>query len=88
MAQEIQDIQAELQAYGVVRAAGRPLPGVNAFSATAFDHEGKATLVITALGHEDNFPAAWDSHEARAVRQAAADVSQQIGYRAREAAAR
>lgn len=88
VAQEIQDIQAELQAYGVVRAAGRPLPGVNAFSATAFDHEGKATLVITALGHEDNFPAAWDSHEARAVRQAAADVSQQLGYRAREAAAR
>ncbi len=85
--QEIQAIQAELRQHGVVRAAGRPIPGVNAFSAAAFDHEGKAALVITALGHEDNFPAAWDSDVARAVRQAAADVSLRLGYRAREAIA-
>ncbi|WP_114972629.1 IclR family transcriptional regulator [Rhodoferax ferrireducens] len=81
VAQEIQDIQAELRQHGVVRAAGRPIPGVNAFSAAAFDHEGKAVLVITALGHEDNFPADWDSDMARAVRQAAADVSLRLGYR-------
>ncbi|MFC5520062.1 IclR family transcriptional regulator [Polaromonas jejuensis] len=81
VAQEIQDIQAELRQHGVVRAAGRPIPGVNAFSAAAFDHEGKAVLVITALGHEDNFPADWDSAIARAVRQAAADVSLRLGYR-------
>lgn len=81
VAQEIQDIQAELRQHGVVRAAGRPIPGVNAFSAAAFDHEGKAVLVITALGHEDNFPANWDSDIARAVRQAAADVSLRLGYR-------
>ncbi|MEP6588152.1 MAG: IclR family transcriptional regulator [Polaromonas sp.] len=87
VAQEIQAIQAELRQHGVVRAAGRPIPGVNAFSAAAFDHEGKAVLVITALGHEDNFPAAWDSDVARAVRQAAADVSLRLGYRAKEASA-
>ena len=79
--QEIQAIQAELRQHGVVRATGRPIPGVNAFSAAAFDHEGKAVLVITALGHEDNFPTDWDSDVARAVRQAAADVSLRLGYR-------
>lgn len=84
---EIQDIQAELRAHGVVRAAGRPIPGVNAFSAAAFDHEGKAVLVITALGHEDNFPADWDSDVARSVRQAAAEVSLRLGYRPKEASA-
>ena len=81
VAQEIQGIQAELRQHGVVRATGRPIPGVNAFSAAALDHEGNAALVITALGHEDNFPADWDSDIARAVRQAAADVSLRLGYR-------
>lgn len=84
---EIQEIQAELRQHGVVRATGRPIPGVNAFSAAVFDHEGKAVLVITALGHEDNFASAWDSDVARAVRQAAADVSQRLGYRTKEATA-
>ena len=78
---EIQEIQAELLQHGVVGAIGRPIPGVNAFSAAVFDHEGKAVLVITALGHEDNFPADYDSDVARAVRQAAADVSLKLGYR-------
>lgn len=79
--QEIKNIKAVMQQHGVVRAMGRPIPGVNAFSAAALDHEGNAALVITALGHEDNFPADWDSDIARAVRQAAADVSLRLGYR-------
>ncbi|MEO6016166.1 MAG: IclR family transcriptional regulator [Polaromonas sp.] len=79
--QEIREIQAELRQHGVMRATGRPIPSVNAFSAPAFDHEGKAVLVITALGHEDNFPADWNSDVARAVRQAALDVSLRLGYR-------
>lgn len=83
-AREIKEIQAELRGHGVVRATGRPIPGVNAFSAAVFDHEGNVVLVITALGHEDNFPAGWDSDVTRAVRQAAADVSLRLGYRAKE----
>jgi DNA-binding IclR family transcriptional regulator len=78
--QEIKNIKAEMRQHGVVRAMGRPIPGVNAFSAAALDHEGNAALVITALGHEDNFSADWDSDIARAVRQAAADVSLRLGY--------
>lgn len=80
-AQALRDAVAEVRAHGVTRAEGRPIPGVNAFSAAAFDHEGEPAIVITALGHHDHFPAAWDSSAARAVRDAAADISQRLGWR-------
>lgn len=73
--------QAELQAHGVTRAAGRPIPGVNAFSAPVRDHEGEVALVITMLGHQDHFPSAWSSPMAAAVRDAATQVSASLGYR-------
>lgn len=79
---EIAPAAAELRAHGVTRAAGRPVPGVNAFSAPVRDHEGQPVLVITALGHQDHVPSAWNSPIARAVRAAAAEVSARLGYRA------
>lgn len=71
---------AEVQAHGVARAMGRPMPGVNAFSAAAFDHEGVPALVITSLGHQDHFPAEWDSSAAQAVRAAAGEISKRLGF--------
>lgn len=73
--------QAELRAHGVTRAVGRPIPGVNAFSAPVRDHEGEVALVITLLGHQDNVPSAWSSPMARAVRDGAARVAADLGYR-------
>jgi DNA-binding IclR family transcriptional regulator len=73
-------IAHEFQRHGITRATGRPIPGVNAFSAPARDHEGHTALVLTALGHEDDFPTEWDSSMARAVRDAAAEVSRHLGY--------
>jgi DNA-binding IclR family transcriptional regulator len=58
---------------------GRPIPGVNAFSAPAFDHEGAPAIVITLLGHQDAFDPAWGSAFARAVREAAAEISSRLG---------
>lgn len=78
---ELELIAAEWRRHGVTRALGRPIPGVNAFSAPAFDHEGRPALVITALGHEDVFPATWESPLAAAVREAAAAVSHRLGHR-------
>ena len=78
---ELEAIATELRRHGVTRALGRPIPGVNAFSAAAFDHEGHPALVITALGHEDGFVATWDSPLAAAVRDAAAEVSRRLGHR-------
>ncbi|WP_326542114.1 IclR family transcriptional regulator [Pseudorhodoferax sp.] len=70
----------EWRAHGVARANGRPMPGVNAFSAAALDHEGQPAIVITALGHQDHFPADWDAPAALAVRAAAAEVSRRLGH--------
>lgn len=80
-ARALRDAVAELREHGVARAEGRPIPGVNAFSAPAFDHEGEPVIVITALGHQDHFPADWNSGVAQAVRDAAADISSRLGWR-------
>ena len=82
LARELSEAAEEVRKHGVARAVGRPIPGVNAFSAVAVDHEGEPVLVITALGHEDRFPADWSSSEAQAVRDAAAEISTRLGWRA------
>jgi DNA-binding IclR family transcriptional regulator len=76
---ELNLIRSEFELYGVTRAAGRPIPGVNAFSAPAFNHENKVALVITALGHEDNFSSDWKGSIAQEVRQAGKAISQRLG---------
>lgn len=75
----VREASTEWRAHGVTRAQGRPIPGVNAFSAAAFDSEGAPAIVITALGHQDHFPVAWDSAAAQAVREAAAEISTCLG---------
>lgn len=77
---ELDELHAEWRAHGVTRAVGRPVPGVNAFSAPVFDHHGQAVLVVTALGHQDEFPSAWDSPLAQAVKAAAGAISARLGY--------
>jgi DNA-binding IclR family transcriptional regulator len=77
------EARAEYSAHGCTRAVGRPIPGVNAFSAPAFSHDGEVAVVLTLLGHQDNVPSAWSSPMAAAVKQAAAEVSRRLGYRPR-----
>lgn len=77
----VEQARMDLAAHGVVRAEGRPIPGVNAFSAPALDQEGQPALVITALGHQDHFPVAWDSPASQAVRDAAGRISSRLGWR-------
>lgn len=79
--EELLAIAEESRAHGVSRAAGRPIPGVNAFSAAAFDHEGEPAIVITALDHEDRLDGRWTSSTARAVREAAQTITQRLGGR-------
>lgn len=73
----------EYAAHQCTRAVGRPIPGINAFSAPAFDHDGQPVIVLTLLGHQDHVPSAWTSPMAAAVKQAAAEVSLRLGYRPR-----
>lgn len=79
-ADELRRIVDEMRIHGVARAAGRPMPGVNAFSAPAFDHEGVPAIVVTLLGHQDQVSAEWDSPAAQAVRAAAMEISLRLGW--------
>lgn len=79
----IKEARADHAAHGCNRAVGRPIPGINAFSAPAFDHDGEAVVVLTLLGHQDNVPSSWKSPMAAAVKHAAAAVSHRLGYRPR-----
>ena len=79
-AKELREIVSEVQHHGVARAVGHPIPGVNAFSAAARDHEGKPAIVITLLGHQDRISPDWDSPPARAVRNAAEEISTRLGW--------
>jgi DNA-binding IclR family transcriptional regulator len=78
---DLREATKELRDHGVSRAVGRPIPGVNAFSAPAFDHEGEVVIVITALDHQDKFSPDWNSNTAHAVRAAAAEISSRLGWR-------
>lgn len=76
---DIEEAVAEVKRHGLTRAAGRPIPGVNAFSAPAFDHEGHCALVLTALDHDERLKPDWNSAGARAVREAAAAITRRLG---------
>ena len=78
---ELARICAEVAQHGVARAAGSPIPGVNAFSAAAFDHEGAPALVVVALDHAARLAADWDGPGARAVRDAARRITARLGGR-------
>jgi DNA-binding IclR family transcriptional regulator len=78
---EAESARTELRSHGVTRAVGRPIPGVNAFSAPVRDHDGDVVLVLTLLGHQDHFPSAWSSPLAQALRASAARISHRLGYR-------
>jgi DNA-binding IclR family transcriptional regulator len=77
--QAMQDELAEVRRHGMARAVGAPIPGVNAFSAPVFDHDGHLALVITILGPAGGFDPAWASVNARTLRETAEEVSHLLG---------
>ncbi len=76
---QVEAATAEVRRHGVARADGRPIPGVNAFSAAAFDHEGEPVLVLTILDHAGRLKADWNGAGARAVREAVGAITRRLG---------
>jgi DNA-binding IclR family transcriptional regulator len=76
---ELDDIKAEARRHGVSRAISSPIPGVNAFSAPAFDLDGNPALVITVTDHQARLPSAWTSTAALAVHEAAKTITERLG---------
>lgn len=77
--QQLDEVRNEVAQYGVTRAVGKPIPGVNAFSAAAFDHEGVAAVVLTVLDHQDRLSSDWRSSGAIAVRKSADAITRRLG---------
>lgn len=76
---DLEAVVDEVRRHGLARAIGRPIPGVNAFSGAAFDHEGEAAVVITVLDHEDRLKGDWSGEGARAVREATQAITRRLG---------
>ncbi len=73
------DLQ-EVRAHGMARAMGQPIPGVSAFAAPVFDHNGHLAIVITIVGPTGGFDPEWDGGDATALRDAAHSASAQLGF--------
>ena len=73
---------AQVRRRGLARAEGNPVPGVNAFSAPVFDHNGEIVLALTALGSAAEFDVSWSSPIAKEVKATANAISGRLGYRA------
>lgn len=78
---ELDAIRAETREHGISRALGSPIPGVNAFSAVAFDLEGAPALVLTVTDQQDRLPGTWKNPAAQALREAAKVVTVRLGGR-------
>jgi DNA-binding IclR family transcriptional regulator len=76
---ELAVFQAEVKAHGLTRAIGSPIPGVNALSAPAYDMAGAPALVLTVIDHQDRLSSAWHTPVAKALREAAMDITTRLG---------
>ena len=75
---------ADARQHGMSRVLGSLIPGINAFSAPVFNHEGKMALAITGLGPAGLVPPDWKGPMPKAIRAAARSISHQLGWRAAE----
>lgn len=78
--QELDALVAEARRHGMTRVMGTVLPGINAFCAPVFDHEGAMVLAIAALGPASLFKAEWTGSVPRAIALAASSVSGRLGW--------
>ncbi|MCF8199165.1 MAG: IclR family transcriptional regulator [Sulfuritalea sp.] len=78
---QLDTLIADFRQHGMSRAVGSVIPGINAFSAPVFNHDGKMVLAITGLGPAGLFPPNWNGPMAKAIRAAAQTVSRQLGWR-------
>ena len=78
---QLDALTAEARQHGLSRVVGALIPGINAFSAPVFDHDGKMALAITGLGPAGLMPPNWNGPMPKAIRAAAESISRQLGWR-------
>lgn len=80
------EARQQLQAHGMVRAQGSPLPGVNAFSAPVHELGGEVACVLTVLGRSERVDPGFNGWAASALAAAVAQLEFELGARQRAAA--
>ena len=73
-------ICADVRAHGAARIHGGVLPGINAMSLPVFDANGQLCLVLIALGAQSTFDTTSSGPLERRLRQAAQQLSADLGY--------
>ncbi|MCF8151584.1 MAG: IclR family transcriptional regulator [Burkholderiaceae bacterium] len=79
---QLDALTAEAREHGMSRAIGSVIPGINAFSAPVFNHDGQMAAAITGLGPAGLLPPNWNGPAPKAIRAAAQNISRQLGWRA------
>jgi DNA-binding IclR family transcriptional regulator len=80
--QQLDALLSDFRRHGMSRAVGSVIPGINAFCAPVFNHEGQMALAITALGPAGLFPPNWNGPMPKAIGAAAGSISRRLGWRA------
>lgn len=78
---QLDALVAEAREHGISRVVGSLIPGINAFSAPVFNHDGKMALAITGLGPAGLMPPDWNGPMPKAILGAARGISRQLGWR-------
>ena len=81
IAKELKAAAAEVQAQGMTRTVGRPLPGINAYSVPVFDADNEVVAVLTLIGHEEELTPEWDGAIPQALRLAAREAGARLGHK-------
>jgi len=76
---DLEKIKEEAREHGLSRVEGRPIPGVNAFSAPVFDFEGNPVFVVTVTDNQDRLKSSWNSPTVALIKNAVAQISESIG---------
>lgn len=77
---QLEKTLTEIREQSLSRATASLTPGINGFSAPVYDHTGSMIAAITSLGAVGEFNVEWDSPVAKAMREAAAALSERLGY--------
>jgi len=78
---ELDKLLLEVRQRGLGRVVDTLLPGIAGFCAPVFDFDGHMVLGIVALGSVATFDSRWDGAVAKALRAAAAQLSNDLGYK-------
>ena len=77
--QDLGDLLSNIRSRRLSQVRGVLIPGVDAIAAPVFDHRERIVAVICAVGHAGTGITRWDGTAAQALREAAAELSAQLG---------